>query len=194
MWRWTKRTVIGCLTCRSNGLMGGPWPMKATIHSRPSAVSLKVWLRETRISLVIFPTELPRTGYFENPSRSAVSVIFRPARLALTNMPCSKSLKSSLFLILMLILDFSSSSSPCLNKMLPCDWLIRYLQLIICMSLWGFSGLSTIFYWPFAEKNSVPCSLKSQFSTISEQCRVQQLPHSPHCFVPYQHIWRPEGH
>ncbi len=27
--------------------MGGPWPMKATIHSRPSAVSLKVWLRET---------------------------------------------------------------------------------------------------------------------------------------------------
>ncbi len=22
-WRWTKRTVIGCLTCQSNGLMGG---------------------------------------------------------------------------------------------------------------------------------------------------------------------------
>ncbi len=22
-WRWMKRTVIGCLTCRSNGLMGG---------------------------------------------------------------------------------------------------------------------------------------------------------------------------
>ncbi len=48
MWRWTKRTVIGCLTCRSNSLMGGPWPMKAAIYSRPSAVSLKVWLRETR--------------------------------------------------------------------------------------------------------------------------------------------------
>ncbi len=31
--------------------MGGPWPMKATIHSRPSAVSLKVWLRETRWNL-----------------------------------------------------------------------------------------------------------------------------------------------
>ncbi len=28
-------------------LMGRPWPMKATIHSRPSAVSLKVWLCET---------------------------------------------------------------------------------------------------------------------------------------------------
>ncbi len=27
--------------------MGGPWPMKAAIYSRPSAVSLKVWLRET---------------------------------------------------------------------------------------------------------------------------------------------------
>ncbi len=32
-WRWTKRTVIGCLTCRSNGLMDGPWPMTATIDS-----------------------------------------------------------------------------------------------------------------------------------------------------------------
>ncbi len=40
--------MIGCLTCRSNGLMGGPWPMKVDIYSRPSAVSLKVWLRETR--------------------------------------------------------------------------------------------------------------------------------------------------
>ncbi len=46
--RWTKRTVIGCLTCRSNGLMGGPWPIKPAIYSRPSAISLKVWLRETR--------------------------------------------------------------------------------------------------------------------------------------------------
>ncbi len=26
---------------------GRPWPMKAAIYSRPSAVSLKVWLRET---------------------------------------------------------------------------------------------------------------------------------------------------
>ncbi len=40
-WRWTKRTVIGCLTCRSNGLMGGPWPMKAAMDSRPSAISLR---------------------------------------------------------------------------------------------------------------------------------------------------------
>ncbi len=46
-----KLTVIGCLTCRSNGLMGGPWPMKAAIYSRPSAVSLKVWLRETTVTL-----------------------------------------------------------------------------------------------------------------------------------------------
>ncbi len=37
MWRWMKWTVIGCLTCRSNGLMG---------------VSLKVWLHETRTTLV----------------------------------------------------------------------------------------------------------------------------------------------
>ncbi len=47
-WLWTKRTVIGCLTCWSNGLMGGLWPMKAAIYSRPSAISLKVWLRKTR--------------------------------------------------------------------------------------------------------------------------------------------------
>ncbi len=29
--------------------MGGPWPINAAIYSRPSAVSLKVWLRETRL-------------------------------------------------------------------------------------------------------------------------------------------------
>ncbi len=46
-WCWTKWTMIDCLTCRSNGLMGRPWPMKAEIYSRPSAVSLKVWLRDT---------------------------------------------------------------------------------------------------------------------------------------------------
>ncbi len=51
MWRWTKRTEIGCLTCRSNGLMGGPWQIKAAIYSRPSAVSLKVWLSETILSI-----------------------------------------------------------------------------------------------------------------------------------------------
>ncbi len=43
----TKRTAIGYLTCQSNGLMGGPWPMKAAMSSRPSAVSLKIWLRKT---------------------------------------------------------------------------------------------------------------------------------------------------
>jgi len=30
--------------------LGGPWPMKAAMESRPSAVSLKVWLRETNVS------------------------------------------------------------------------------------------------------------------------------------------------
>ncbi len=42
-WHWTKWTVIGCLTCRSNGIMGGPWPMKAAICSSRSAISLKAW-------------------------------------------------------------------------------------------------------------------------------------------------------
>ncbi len=44
--RWTKWTVIGCLTCRSNGLMGGPWPINAVIYSRPSAVSL-IWFNSS---------------------------------------------------------------------------------------------------------------------------------------------------
>ncbi len=48
-WRWTKQTVIGCLTCRSNGLMSGPWSINTAIYSRSSVVSLKVWIRETRV-------------------------------------------------------------------------------------------------------------------------------------------------
>ncbi len=32
--------------------MGGPWPMNAAMHSRPLAVSLKVWLRETNNQVV----------------------------------------------------------------------------------------------------------------------------------------------
>ncbi len=47
-WRWTKRTVTWLFDMSVKGLMGGPWPMKAAIYSRPSAVSLKVWLGETR--------------------------------------------------------------------------------------------------------------------------------------------------
>ncbi len=35
-------------------VMGGPWPMKAAIYSRPSAVSLKVWLREISSMNVIW--------------------------------------------------------------------------------------------------------------------------------------------
>ncbi len=38
--RDAERTVIGCLTCRSHGLMGGPWPMKAAMDSRPMAEGL----------------------------------------------------------------------------------------------------------------------------------------------------------
>ncbi len=32
---------------------GGPWPINAVIYSRPSAISLKVWLRETNIHLTM---------------------------------------------------------------------------------------------------------------------------------------------
>ncbi len=51
----------------------------------------------------------------ENPSRSAVCEILRPARLAPTTIPCSKSLKSPYFPILMLGLNFSKSFSPHLD-------------------------------------------------------------------------------
>ncbi len=78
-----------------------------------------------------FPsTQLPLTGYFlffgpfsvnlemvvhENPSRSADFEILRPARLAPTTIPRSKSLKSPFFPVLMLGLNFSKSSSPHLD-------------------------------------------------------------------------------
>ncbi len=51
----------------------------------------------------------------EYPSRSAVFEILRPARLAPTIIPRSKSLKSPFFPILMLGLNFSKSSSPHLD-------------------------------------------------------------------------------
>jgi len=64
----------------------------------------------------------------ENPSRSAVCEILRPARLTPTTIPRSKSLKSPFFPVLMLGLNFSKSSSPHLDpkciELLPCDWLI----------------------------------------------------------------------
>ncbi len=74
-------------------------------------------------------TQLPLTGYFlffgpfsvnprvvgENPSRSAVFKIPRPAHLTPTTIPHSKSLKSPFFPILMLGLNFSKSSSPHLD-------------------------------------------------------------------------------
>ncbi len=51
----------------------------------------------------------------ENPSRSAVYEILRPARLAPTTIPRSKSLKSSFFPVLMLGFNFSKSSSSHLD-------------------------------------------------------------------------------
>jgi len=42
-----KKSVLGCLTYRSDVVLGGPWSMKAAIESKPSAVSLKVLLCET---------------------------------------------------------------------------------------------------------------------------------------------------
>ncbi len=44
---WHKWNVIGCFTCQSYVLLGGPWPFKVAKVPRPSAVSLKVWLHET---------------------------------------------------------------------------------------------------------------------------------------------------
>ena len=73
-------------------------------------------LHTSGINKAISPSEVPLTGYFlffrpfsvslemvvrENPSRSAVSEILRPACLAPTTRPCSKTLKSPFFPILM---------------------------------------------------------------------------------------------
>ncbi len=79
------------------------------------------------INKVFLSTQLPLTRYFlffgpfsvnprdKKPSRSAVYEILRPARLAPTTIPRSKSLKSPFFPILMLGLNFSKSSSPHLD-------------------------------------------------------------------------------
>ncbi len=58
----------------------------------------------------------------ENLSRSTVFEILRPARLAPTTIPRSKSLKSPFFPILMLGLNFSKSSLPHALKS-PSRWL-----------------------------------------------------------------------
>ncbi len=42
-----NKTSCDWLFDMSVKLMGGPWPMNAAIYSRPSAVSLRVWLCET---------------------------------------------------------------------------------------------------------------------------------------------------
>ncbi len=47
-------TMIGCLTCRSNGLMGGPWPMKGDIYSRPSAVKCVTGMRVIHLDSLYF--------------------------------------------------------------------------------------------------------------------------------------------
>ncbi len=79
----------------------------------------------SEINKAFSSTQLPLTGYFfffgpfsvnprmvvhGNPSRSAVLEILRPARMAPTTIPRSKSLKSPFFPILMLGLNFSKYS------------------------------------------------------------------------------------
>lgn len=39
--------MIGCITCQSYDLLGSPQPFKVAKVPRVSAVSLKLWLRET---------------------------------------------------------------------------------------------------------------------------------------------------
>ncbi len=41
MWCWTKRTMIGCIICPSDGLLSGSWPAKV------KTINLKVWQRKT---------------------------------------------------------------------------------------------------------------------------------------------------
>ncbi len=43
----SERNKLRLFVCLSNSLMGRPWPMKAAIYFIHSAVSLKVWQRET---------------------------------------------------------------------------------------------------------------------------------------------------
>ncbi len=66
-WRWTKQTVIGCLTCRSNGLIGWPLPTMAVMSSIPD-LQLLIWrsgyarLQRTWLGLHTFKHRLRKPG------------------------------------------------------------------------------------------------------------------------------------
>ncbi len=102
-------------------------------------------------------------------SRSAVYEILRPACLAPTTIPRSKSLKSTFFPILMLGLNFSKSSSPHL------DWLISHLcyQAIehVYLRKWLVSVYipvyiySTYFYFVYINSNMYNINVRTASKT-----------------------------
>jgi len=111
-------------TCSSADLSCSKWLFELLL---PFCQLKSVWPFTSDLIKAFSPTELPLTGFFilfcpfsvnpkqvvcENPSRSAVSEILRPARLAPTTILSSKSL---FFLILMLSLNFSKSYWSCLH-------------------------------------------------------------------------------
>ncbi len=49
-WHKTKHDWLLLPICQSYGLLGRLWPFKAAKVPRPSAISLKAWLHETRLT------------------------------------------------------------------------------------------------------------------------------------------------
>ncbi len=144
----------------------------------------------------------------ENPSRSAVSEILRPVRLAPTTIPRSKSLKSPFFPILMLGLNFSklSSTSSTTSRSL------NALSCKYCMGLeWNGVIKWNIFGWTFNTAQSKSNESKTEifYSTMTEllcvswrqsqewtvsvlvQCQWQRWP--CHNTLPLKLVWAPWG-
>ncbi len=124
----------------------------------------------------------------ENPSRSAVFEILRPARLAPTTIPLSKSLLNPLFFpILMLGLNFSKSSSPHLDA-LSCCHVIGWLA--ICVTKWPVSVYIYIYIYIYM-KSSFPKRDKAKLKKMSSSCHfavywTYSLLHQ--CFMPNRYI------
>ncbi len=94
-----------CLSIISN--QSAHSPLTSTRHFSPHNCH--------SLDILSFSDQTLEMDVLENLSRAAVFEILRPAHLAPTTIPRSKSLKSLCFPILMLSLNFSKSSSPHLD-------------------------------------------------------------------------------
>ncbi len=69
---YNECTSHWCLVMNWQISMGGPWPMKATIRSRSSVISLKVWLCETNWPQSVEQLCVSRAEYYIHTGRPSL--------------------------------------------------------------------------------------------------------------------------